>query len=250
MTCDKVKAQLTAYLDGELADDRGSAVRGHLRTCEDCRRAATAEATVRDGLRELPPVDPPASLWAGVQQRLAAAEVADAERPAWRRALTRWLPKAPQLAFGGAIAAAAIALIVIRLQRTDERERTVTAPVNINPVVVAHDGSATPPPVHHDVVPAPDDRDVSDVLASAPARVTDDYAATARDLLPLAQEARVRWSEAQQKDFDAKLVELKHKVASAGSERARQREYRTLIRFLQRAAIRDEVALASIGGAP
>lgn len=250
MSCDKVKAQLTAYLDGELTDDRGSAVRGHLRTCADCRDAATAEAALRDGLRELPPVDPPASLWAGVQQRLAAAEMADAERPAWRRALTRWLPKAPQLAFGGAIAAAAIALIVIRLQRTDERERTVTAPVKIDPVVIAHDGSATQPSVQHQPVPAlDDDRDVTDVLKSAPARVTDDYAATARDLLPLAQEARVRWSEGQQKEFDSKLVALQQKVASAGTERAKQREYRTLIRFLQRAAIRDEVALASIGGA-
>jgi hypothetical protein len=250
VSCDKVQAQRTAYLDGELADERGSAVRGHLRTCEDCRRAATAEAALRDGLRELPPVDPPASLWAGVQQKLAAAEMADAERPAWRRALTRWLPKAPQLAFGGAIVAAAIALIVIRLQRTDERERTVSPPVKSTQVVIANDGSAAQVPVPHPPAPLDDDRDVTDVLKSAPARVTDDYAATARDLLPLAQEARVRWSEGQQKEFDAKLVQLQQNVTSAGTERAKQREYRTLIRFLQRAAIRDEVALASIGGAP
>src|SRR5438067_6919520 len=79
MTCNDMRAKLTAYLDGELEDDRGSAVRGHLRGCQACRDAARDEAALRDGLRALPPVDPPASLWAGVQARLARAEVADAE---------------------------------------------------------------------------------------------------------------------------------------------------------------------------
>ena len=54
MTCDDVRPQLTPYLDGELEDDRGSAVRGHLRGCEACRTAADEEAALRDGLRALP----------------------------------------------------------------------------------------------------------------------------------------------------------------------------------------------------
>ena len=97
MKCDSVRAKLTAYLDGELEGERGSAVRGHLRSCDACRQVAADEAALRDGLRALPPVDPPPSLWAGVQQRLAAAEVADAERPAWRRALAWLSPRAPQI---------------------------------------------------------------------------------------------------------------------------------------------------------
>ena len=248
MRCDKFRADLTGYLDGELSDDRGSAVRGHLRGCEECRRAATDEAALRDGLRALPPLDPPASLWAGVQQRLAAEEVADAERPAWRRALARWMPRAPQLALGGAVLAGAIILIVVKTQRTEERDRTaseIRAPMKIDPMVIA--------PSTHVEPPAPpvvdDDRDVTQALASAPANVTEDYASTARELLPLAKEARARWSETQQHEFDARVAELDHKVASAPDERARQRSYRALIRYLQRAAIRDDVALASIGGA-
>ena len=32
-TCDRIRPRLTAYLDGDLADDDGSFVRGHLREC-------------------------------------------------------------------------------------------------------------------------------------------------------------------------------------------------------------------------
>lgn len=245
MSCDKFRADLTGYLDGELSDDRGSAVRGHLRGCEECRRAATDEAALRDGLRALPPLDPPASLWAGVQQRLAAEEVADAERPTWRRVLARWMPRTPQLALGGAVLAGAIVLIVVKTQRTEERDRTVSAPMKIDPMVLAPSTHVAPP-----VPPVvDDDRDVTQALASAPGTVTEDYASAARELLPLAKEARARWSESQQHEFDARVAELDQKVASAADERARQRSYRALIRYLQRAAIRDDVTLASIGGA-
>src|SRR5688572_12533357 len=99
MKCESVREKLTAYLDGELEGERGSAVRGHLRGCDACRQIAADEAALRDGLRALPPLDPPASLWAGVQARLAAEEVKDAERPAWGRALAWLRPRAPQLGF-------------------------------------------------------------------------------------------------------------------------------------------------------
>lgn len=245
MTCDKLKTQLTAYLDGELADERGSAVRGHLRGCEGCRKAAADEAALRDGLRALPPLDPPASLWAGVQAKLAAAEVADAERPAWRRVLARYMPTMPQFALGSALVAAAVVLLVIRAQRTEEttREPMVSTPTKIEPVVIAPSHTPDPPR-------AEDTRDVTDALAAAPAEVSEDHAAVVRELLPIAQEARARWTETQRSEFDARLVELQREVSSAATERARQRHYRTLIRYLQRAAIRDEVALAAIGGAP
>ena len=247
MSCEHVKAQLTAYLDGELADDRGSAVRGHLRSCDACRQVATDEAALRDGLRALPPVDVPASLWAGVQARLAAEEVADAERPAWRRAIARWMPKLPQIAFGSAVVAAAVVLLVIRAQRNDDDTETppvVSTPTEIAPVIIAPD-HATPAPAEPD-----DDRDVSEALAAAPAQVTEDHAAVVSELLPVAQDARTRWTEEQRREFDTHLASLQSRVAAAKTERDRQRQYRVLIRYLQRAAIRDDVALAALGGTP
>ena len=250
MNCDKARAQLTAYLDGELADERGSAVRGHLRGCADCRQVAADEAALRDGLRALAPVDPPASLWAGVQARLAQEEVADAERPAWRRAVARWMPKMPQLALGSAVVAAAVVLLVIRAQQNDDDGDTtrpvVSTPTKIEPVVIAptHSPQPSPAPV------VDDNRDVTDVLAAAPAQVSEDHAAVVRELLPIAQEARTRWTDEQRREFDTHLTELQNKVDVAKTERARQREYRALIRYLQRASIRDDVALASLGATP
>src|SRR5689334_15117379 len=142
MKCESVREQLTAYLEGDLSDDRGSAVRGHLRGCDACRDVATNEAALRDGLRSLPPVDPPASLWAGVQARLAAAEVADAQKPAWRRAVTRWMPKAPQLAFGSLAVAAAVIFLVVRHRGA---ERT-TETVSIAPVIIKSEQQHVAPP--------------------------------------------------------------------------------------------------------
>src|SRR5690348_2888002 len=115
-TCKTIQPRLTAYLDGELTDEHGSVVRGHLRECAECRQRASDEAALRDGLRALPALDPPGSLWSGVQARLAAAEVADARTPRWRRAVVRWTRWAslPRLASGGLVAAAAVVLLYWR----------------------------------------------------------------------------------------------------------------------------------------
>src|SRR5439155_27132291 len=117
-TCKTIQPRLTAYLDGELADDHGSVVRGHLRECSACRQIARDEASLRDSLRTLAPIDPPASLWAGVQAKLAAAEVADAHAPRWRRLFARWTPSLPRLATGGLVAAAAVAVVYWHTWRT------------------------------------------------------------------------------------------------------------------------------------
>ena len=239
MTCESARAQLTAYLDGELAGDRGSALRGHLRECDACRRAASDEAAIRDGLRSLPPLDPPASLWAGVQARLAQEEVADAKRPAWRRALARWTPRAPQLGIAGLAIAAAIIILVIKLRPEQESTPQQTA--------------WPTPPALPQIKPAPvpetkPQGDVTAELAAEPAKQTQDYAQAARELEDLAKDARGKWSAEQQQQFDAQIATLHGDVDRAKDERVRQRAYRSLIRYLQRAAVRDDVALA--GGLP
>lgn len=247
MKCESVRAQLTAYLDGDLEDDRGSAVRGHLRGCEACRHIASDEAALRDGLRALPPLDPPASLWAGVQRQLAAAEVADAERPAWRRALARWVTRAPQLGLAGAALAAAIVLIVVRMQRDDvpaQPSKGETVAIGVPPAPQPEPAPRAPAP------PPTDEGDVTADLAAEPARITASYAQTVRELLAVAGEARASWSDDRKREFDAQVAALQKKAALASDERPRREAYRKLIRVLQRAAIHDDVALASVGGAP
>jgi negative regulator of sigma E activity len=237
LNCSDVQERLTAYLDGELADDRGSAVRGHLRSCEACRQIAADEGVLRDGLRDLSPVDPPPSLWANVQAQLATAEVADAKKPAWKRALGRWsqmlAPSAPQIAFGGVAAAAVITFVVWRSQVSQPETPATDLPI------------ATAPTAPLPVVPTPDRGDVTDDLAGEAARVTDSYADAAEELLALANEERARWSVEQRDTFDAHVADLRQTIETAAEGRPKQKAWRSLIRYLQNAAVRDEVAFAS-----
>jgi hypothetical protein len=233
VTCEKIRAQLTAYLDGELDGDRGTPVRGHLRTCEACRQIATDEAALRDGLRSLPPVDPPTRMWAAIQAKLADAEVAESRRPAWRRALTRWAPLAPR--FGmltGALAAAAV-LLVWRAHRHAEQA----------PAQLAHQEPAAvtaPPPT---TPAAPASEDVTDDLAASQGRLTDEYAQAAKELLETARDRAALWPADRQQTFYTHVAELQAAVDAASDGHPRQKAYREMIRYLQRAAVREEVAL-------
>lgn len=243
MSCERIRTQLTSYLDGELEGHDGSVVRGHLRECPGCRQAAADEAALRDGLRSLPPLDPPASLWAGVQAQLAAAEVADAKRPAWRRALARWMPSAPRFAAGALVAAAAIGVLWWRTHRTTDDvavpDRTIAAPAK------APDPAPAPAPA---ALAPPADGDITADLAAEPAHQTETYGDAAEELLALATEARATWSADQSTAFDARVAELRGQVDRAPEGRPKQKAWRELIRYLQGAVVRDEIALA--GGAP
>jgi anti-sigma factor RsiW len=231
---------LTAYLDGELTDERGSIVRGHLRECGACRRIASDEAALRDHLRALPPIDPPSSLWAGVQARLAAAEVADARTPRWRRVFARWTPTLPQFASTGLVAAAAVALLWWRAHRDEPVGRVAVAPV---PVQVAP--QVTAPPAPEISVPSADD--VTADLLAEPARTTASYAQVIEELMKLASEARSGWSDAKTTAYDSKVATLRDEVRRAAPGRAQQRVQGTLIRYLQRAVVADDTVLASGG---
>ncbi|MFT3699850.1 MAG: zf-HC2 domain-containing protein [Kofleriaceae bacterium] len=242
MTCDDVRPQLTAYLDGELEDERGSAVRGHLRTCDDCRRAADDEGVLRDGLQNLPALDVPASLWAGVQRRLAEEEVADSKQPRWRLVLASWKKWLPTPTPRLAIASGALAVIVCvwawrHTHHHGEGEGeivTVPAPLAVNP------------PVHAPAVPVEKSGDVAEEVAALPKQTSDSYAQAAQELLALAQDARGQWTADRQQTFDTKLASLTKAVTDAPEGRARHSAYRALIRYLERVTTRDEVAFAEV----
>jgi len=137
-TAARRSSALTAYLDGELEGDRGSAIRGHLRGCEACRNVLRAtracSATV---YAPLPTLDPPASCG----RRPAPArrgEVADAKTPSWRRALARWRRWRRASGSAGVRSLAAIGVLAWRYNpsrrgsggraRADRTSRTGTDP--------------------------------------------------------------------------------------------------------------------------
>lgn len=245
MSCEDIRERLTAYLDGDLDPDRGTVVRGHLRTCEACRQVSADEAVLRDGLRRLPTVDPPPSLWANVQAALAAAEVQESQRPAWRRVLSKWLPSAPRLALGGAFAAAVIALVVWKVgpsSTATEPPAQVAGPakplqLTEHPSMEVQSSSPPRPPS------APSDGDATADLLAEPARITATYEATATELLALAKDARPGWTDDAKAAFDAKIASFRDELAG-GDERARQRTYRAMIRYVQNAVVRDDIMLA------
>jgi hypothetical protein len=256
VTCDHCRARLTAYLDGELADDRGSAVRGHLRACAECRAIAHDEAALRDGLRELPPVDPPASLWANVQARLAAEEMADAERPPWRRTLARWgLLARPATRWAGVAAAAALcAFVAWRLGRAPASDAPSDrrAPIAVDdrattPVVAASCVPLAAPVVSAEVAPPVVAGDVTAELAADRARVAQSYASAVDELIALADAAQLRSnaSDDDRRAFCTRYGELSRAVSDAADEPARAHAYRALVRYLQRVVVRDEVVLAA-----
>jgi len=253
MTCERVRAQLTGYLDGELDGDAGTVVRGHLRTCEACRATASDEAVLRDGLRSLPPVAPPNSLWAGVQARLAAEEVAESKRPAWRRALARWqrFVPAPRVAITGAlVAAAAVAVVYWETRPVEEVAREQIA--WYRQVVVPPQQFAPEAPLLKNQ-PAPSSCatvadasiDVSEALALDGQRAEAAYDCAIQDLLTEAANVRGDWSATQRSAFDDKVKAMREVIAKADGK-PKQRATRAMVTYLQGAVTRDQVLLAGV----
>jgi anti-sigma factor RsiW len=242
MKCDDVRPQLTAYLDGDQDPDRGTVIRGHLRTCDACRKVAEQESVLRDGLRDLPTVDAPSGMWANIQAQLAAAEVAESQRPAWKRMLTRWTPMLPRFAMGGVLAAAAVGILWWRTHESVE-PASPTKVVNVPSQKIEASAPVAVAPSPGCNLESPADTDVTADLADEPARVTACYAQTASELLALSRDTR--WTSEQRLSFDAEVAALQKTVDAAEPGRAKQRAYRALNRYLQRTLTRDTVAFAS-----
>jgi hypothetical protein len=262
VSCDDIRPQLTAYLDGELADDRGSVIRGHLRGCAACRDVARDEAAIRDGLRDLPPVDPPASLWSGVQARLAAAEVADAERPRWRRVLAqiahapesalrglRWLvvPRSTssRIAIGTLVASTAVVLAYWRTHSGVGGQTFAQMLKTQDDVVLALQRSAQPP----QATPTPNPDDVTDDLAADNARANARYNDVIDENFAYAMQARAHWAADRQQQFDAQVAKFHTEITAAKPGRARQHLQSDFVHYLRTAATHDPVAMLA-GGVP
>lgn len=242
MSCERIRFQLTAYLDGDVDADQGSAIRGHLRGCEACRRVANDEAVLRDGLRAMPSVDPPSSMWAGVQARLAAAEVADSKKPAWRRAVSRWLPAITPMRFatGGVVMAAAVTLIWWKTRATEQPVDIASS--NHGDVITAGAGSDRVALQQPDP-PTTAAGDVTKDIAQDAAREGHEYEVAADELVASARQAHDGWTDEQKASFDLKITKLRAVALAAPEGRARNKAWRELTRFAQGAAIRDVVAM-------
>lgn len=131
-------ARLSGYLDGDLEAAERDGLADHLAACAGCAATLAELAAVRDRARALPPLEPPAALWAAIEARLGAPVVdLGAERAKRAR---RWSFSTPQLA------AAAAALVVVSAVGAWLLGRNAAIPVATAPVAITAPDTAAPAP--------------------------------------------------------------------------------------------------------
>ncbi len=265
MTCRDCVQQLTSYLDGDVADDRGAILRGHLRSCVDCQRVANHEALIRDGLRALPSADPPAHLWAAIAARVAQQEVALAKQSRWQHLIHRlrsWAHAAlgalafPQLGRVGRISVgvtAAVAASALLWWKVGQPATPVAQPSLVMPVPTLASAGVTPgdktPPVvaieRNEVVLVPQGlaltNDVSAELQAEQRSMDASYMVAVAELQTDAARVATGWGPAARHTFEQRNQQLGAAVTAAKDPRGRARAYQAQLRFLQSAAI-DQVA--------
>jgi hypothetical protein len=69
-TCDRVRPQLSGYVDRHLDAAQAGEVRAHLLSCDACRGIADDLGLLRDAARQLGPIDPPAHVWVEIAGRV------------------------------------------------------------------------------------------------------------------------------------------------------------------------------------
>lgn len=239
MTCRELTELVVAYLDGELPPERATECRGHLRVCAACRSLADQHARLRDALVELPAVEPPPALWAQINARLGAEEIAASERPAWRRALARWASGLRPIATPAALAlsAGAVALGVVHL-----RGSSGTGTAALTDVAARATPAPTPVPVEPPPVVVAVGRDALDEAADRDGAADARFRAVTADLLALARAEAAGWPASRAKRFARDVERREQAVLAAAPGRDRERAWHELTSFLERAALGEQVA--------
>jgi anti-sigma factor RsiW len=233
VNCATCKERLSGYLDGELGDREASALRGHLRTCAECRTAAAEEAAVVDQLRQLPPIEAPPALWQAIRGQLAHEEIADARAPLHVRVWRSLLPWAPHGL--GALAVGAAAVGLMWWQHASPPPRLVKEPVEARASV-----AAAKVPVAAAVV------DVAAALSDERALADRSYRDAVVELDALIAEAQASWSPSFSKRYEERARVLRGRVEAEKAGRSRERAWQELLRFLQTSLTRAEVAMGGL----
>jgi len=138
-TCRDVRADLSAYLDGDLDAGLISEIRAHLEICAGCRSELDLLHLTVGALRGLPDLPPPAAILAGVRARLRP-------EPWYRRLLggRPWSLGVPIGAFATVLVVIGIALFQARYP--DATKTVAPGPLPQSPAPHATDMQATPTP--------------------------------------------------------------------------------------------------------
>ena len=230
MRCTEAQKDSSLYLDSELSPERSAAVRGHLRICSECRRSFERERELIDAAADLPPLDPPDSIWERVQAGIAEEEVKDSqESPTWRWLRFHWRPVA---GLGVALAMAAT-LWMVRPDSVSEQ--------SVEAVAEHVDSTQIAEAMRRSYIQARREE-----LAEADR----DYLQTIAELREMLEEDREAWSAQEVAAVDAQLSSFRKEAIGtrfaieSGSYVVQTRDtlyanYRSEIGFLQSALAGD-----------
>jgi len=244
VTCGEIGKLIDELVDGTLDPARASGVRGHARGCAACAaRLAETELLVA-GLSRLEPMDPPASLWAGIRSELDRAEATDAARPRW---WWWWQGARKQLAWSGAAVVLASLTVGVWVWKKKQMN-DVPAPVSAAAAPVAPPAPPVPPA-------PPAALDPMDEAVQEIQKADAEYQKAMKDLEDVVAAEKPRWRPELARAFEQNLATI-----DAAVERQRdafrlhpqnlealdalQASYRKRIDFLQESVVRGGAAPA------
>lgn len=107
--CESMRPLISAYMDGELTPTEEAQLQQHLAQCSHCRNLLEEYRQLRDGLRYLPPAEPPPQLRQQIwHETIERPRTEAGRRPAWIRR--------PRLSFStAALSVAVLAILALLL---------------------------------------------------------------------------------------------------------------------------------------
>ena len=70
MKCNRVRKDLSAYIDGELSSRRRAAIENHLAECPDCKQYKESLSRVVESVRAVDRIEPSAEFWPATMRRI------------------------------------------------------------------------------------------------------------------------------------------------------------------------------------
>ncbi len=139
MNCDEIESRFGELLDGELPDELRSAVERHLHDCLACRDEYESLRSMVAALGRSPDAEPPAGLWAAIEERLdQTPSRSDASsKPAPRQTWIHQLARRP-------LAAAAVVALALGVgwlaMNAPWGSRALAAQIDFRPLLERVDG--------------------------------------------------------------------------------------------------------------
>ena len=116
MKCDRVRKELSAYIDGEVSSQRRTAIENHLAGCSECEQHREHLSRLVESVREADRIEPSPEFWAGTMRRIRAVAKLPATAPAVATRLT------PALVACVAVAIGVVAWIAVSTQGPTDEE--------------------------------------------------------------------------------------------------------------------------------